>query len=140
MEGSIDRFHADNSSRSQARSVQPMILHVDPRETSPLPSTIRFVPKVETGGKSRRDDRGATGHVIGSISSWTIDQRNRERERAGASCQTSPPVRVANERNALSSMLSLSARPWESAATNRAHVYKGIDTIGPEKESHRIEN
>lgn len=56
-----------------------------------------------TVGKSRRDDpvdhRGATGRVIGSIS-WTIDQDNRERERAGASCQTSPPVCVANAERA----------------------------------------
>lgn len=72
-----------------------MILYVDPRNEPP--HTIRS--KGRLAGKSTRndpvDDRGATGRVIGSIS-WTIDQDNRERERAGASCQTSPPVRVAN--------------------------------------------
>lgn len=69
------------------------------RETSPLPPYDSFQRSSATGGKSRRDDpvdyRGATGRVIGSI-----DRYNRERERAGASCQTSPPVRVANAERA----------------------------------------
>lgn len=75
-----------------------MILYVVSAKRAPHTIRSKGRPRLLAGKSTRNvpvDDRGATGRVIGSIS-WTIDQDNRKRERAGASCQTSPPVRVAN--------------------------------------------